>query len=279
MTKHRNPFRTAHHITLVILLMLGLVGCSTKNNAGIQRIALIAPFEGRYSEIGYDAYYAVRLAIKESGNDHIELLAIDDGGSKSSAAERAKALAGDPQVEVVIALGTNATQPEVQQAFNKLPVIIVGQWRTKPITENIYMLASKQLESSLTVNVSTLEEAAQAKSPILGGEIFALNQFPLISNNLDSVIIASSASLPNTDFRQRYLNGGQFVPEPGLLATLSYDAAGIALEAVQSGNPKSINSMTHKGLNGDIRFVEGYWSDAPIYYYRYDANAKLTPAK
>src|SRR5689334_20990094 len=77
-------------------LLIALVGCSGRNNAGIQRIALLAPFEGRNSEIGYDAYYAVRLAIQEHGNDNIELLAIDDGGSSASAMNRAKALASDP---------------------------------------------------------------------------------------------------------------------------------------------------------------------------------------
>lgn len=275
MTKHHSSLSALHHLTLVVLLIFGMVACSARNVSGIQRIALIAPFEGRYSAIGYDAYYAVRLAIKERGNDTIELLAIDDGGSRSSAIERAKALANDPLVKVVIALGNNATQPDSQQAFANTPVIIVGQWLTKPAAENVYMLASKQLESLLTINVSTLEEATQVKAPVVGGEIFALSQFPLISKNLSNVTVASSSSLPSEEFRRRYLSSGQYVPEPGLLATLSYDAAGIALEAIQSGDPKSMRGTTYKGLNSDIRFVDGYWVDAPIYYYRYDTDGNL----
>lgn len=276
MTKHHNWFRPTFHPVLVILLMFGLAACSVRSIAGIQRIALIAPFEGRYSEIGYDAYYAVRLAIKERGNDHIELLAIDDGGSESSSIERARALASDPLVKVVIALGNNATQLDAQQAFSKLPVIIVGQWLTKPAAENIYLLAGKQLDSVLTTRVHTIEEAAEGKSPVIGGEIFTLSQFPLLTNNPEFVTIVSSASRPNADFRQRYLNSGQYIPEPGLLATLTYDAAGIALEAIKTSDPnQSIASTTYNGLNGEIRFVDGYWADAPIHYYRYDANWKL----
>jgi hypothetical protein len=277
MTKSHDWFHPPHRFMLVILLLFGLVACTAKNNADIQRIALIAPFEGRYSEIGYDAYYAVRLAIMEHGSDTIELLAIDDGGTEASATERAKALANDPLVKVVIALGMNATQPEAQQNFEQLPVIIVGQWHTKPAAENVYMLTSKQLESIQTVNSATLEEAAQAQSPFVGGEIFALSQFPLVSKNLDNVKIASSASLPDADFRKRYRSSGQYVPEPGLLATLSYDAAGMALEALKSGNSKSISTIAYTGLNGDIRFVDGYWADAPLHYYRYDENNRLAP--
>ncbi len=270
---HSKKLRSLIGIIYAIVL---LTGCSGHDSNGIQRIALIAPFEGRYSEIGYDAYYAIRMAIRERGNNRIELLAIDDGGSESSASERAKALANDPLVKVVIALGNNATQPEAQHAFDGLTVLIVGQWNARPATRNIYILASKQLEGELTVNVSTLEQAAQVQSPVIGGEIFALSQFPLTSKNLNNVTIASSATLPDTEFRKRYLSGGQFVPEPGLLATLSYDAAGIALEAMQSGNLHQGISTTYNGLNGDIRFLDGYWASAPIYYYRYNANGKLT---
>ncbi len=269
-----------HTIIVCLCLLVMLVGCSGRGEAGLQRIALLAPFEGRNSEIGYDAYYAVRLAIKERGNDNIELLAIDDGGSPTSAALRAKALASDPLVKVAIVLGNNATQAEAQQAFRNLPVIIVGQWQAKPTSKNVFMLASAELDNVLTPfdHSVTVTDAAELEAPVVGGETFALTQFPLLSKNASSVTIASSASLPDADFRQRYLSSGQYVPEPGLLATLSYDAAGMALEAVRSNDAnQSIATASYNGLNGNIHFVDGYWADAPINYYRYDANGKLTP--
>lgn len=264
----------------LLLLTFAMIGCSTGKDNGIQRIALLAPFEGRNSEIGYDAYYAVRLAIKEHNDDSIELLAIDDGGSGTSAAERAKALTSDPMVKVAIILGNNATQPDVQQAFGELPVIIVGQWQAKPIDKHVYMLASNQLESILTPfdHSITVTEAAEIQSPVVGGEVFAMTQFPLLSKNLENITIASSASLPDADFHQRYLSSGQYVPEPGILASLSYDAATIALAAIRSNNPNQhIANSSYTGLNGNIHFVDGYWSDAPIHYYRYTAEGKLTP--
>ncbi len=267
-------------IILWLSLLSILVGCSGRNAARIQRIALLAPFEGRNSEIGYDAYYAVRLAIKEHGDDTIELLAIDDGGSEANAAERAKALTSDSLVKVAIVLGNNATQPEAQQAFGELPVIIVGQWQAKPVDKHIYMLASDKLESVLTPfdHTISVNEAAEMQIPVVGGEVFALTQFSLLSKNLENVTIASSASLSDSDFRQRYLSSGQYVPEPGLLATLSYDAATIALKAIGSNDPnQQMAKSSYNGLNGSIHFVDGYWADAPIHYYHYDAADKLTP--
>ena len=267
-------------IIVCLCVLVILVGCSGRSEAGIQRIALLAPFEGRNSEIGYDAYYAVRLAIKEHGNEGIELLAVDNGGNTASSVERAKALASDPLVKVVIALGNNATQPETQQAFGTLPVIIVGNWQAKPTSKNVYMLASIELNGLLTPfdHILTVTEAAEMEAPVVGGEVFALTQFPILSKNIGNVTVASSASLPDADFRQRYVRSGQYVPEPGLLATLSYDAATMALEAMRGHDVnQSIATGSFSGLNGIIRFVDGYWADAPIYYYKYDVKGKLTP--
>jgi hypothetical protein len=277
----REPIQTQSKLLIpIIFFMLMLVGCSGRSEGSIQRIALLAPFEGRNSEIGYDAYYAVRLAIQEHGNDNIELLAIDDGGSATSAANRAQALASDPLVKVAITLGNNATQPETQQAFGQLPVIIVGQWQAKPNSKNIYMLASADLANVLTPfdhNLS-VTEAADMQTPVVGGELFALTQFPLLSKNTANITIASNAHLPDADFRQRYMSSGQYVPEPGLLATLSYDAAATALEAMKSNDPsQTIANSNYNGLNGTIHFADGYWADAPIHYYKYDSNGKLTP--
>ncbi len=280
MTRFGHLSTKCSYIILCLFVVCILIGCSTGKDTGIQRIALLAPFERRNSEIGYDAYYAVRLAIKEHGDDAVELLAIDDGGSAASAAERAKALTSDPLVKVAIVLGNDATQAEAQQAFGELPVIIVGQWQAKPVGNNVYMLASDKLESVLTSfdHSIIVTEAAEIQSPVVGGEVFAMTQFPLLSKHLKNVTIASSASLPNADFRQRYLNSGQYVPEPGLLASLSYDAATVALEAIRSNNPnKHIANSSYSGLNGNIHFADGYWANAPINYYRYNSAGKLTP--
>jgi ABC-type branched-subunit amino acid transport system substrate-binding protein len=92
---------------LFLLLAWGLVGCST-STAPVVKIGLVAPFEGRYRAIGYEAIYAARLAIREINaaggvqGVRVELLALDDGGDPLAAIEQARKLAIDPQVVAVL---------------------------------------------------------------------------------------------------------------------------------------------------------------------------------
>jgi ABC-type branched-subunit amino acid transport system substrate-binding protein len=72
------------------------------------KFGLVAPFEGRYRPVGYDAIYAARLAVRERnaaggvGGYRVEVVAYDDGGDAQTAVERARQLALDPQVVAVI---------------------------------------------------------------------------------------------------------------------------------------------------------------------------------
>ncbi len=261
-------------ISILLCTLVLITGCSG-TQGGIQRIALLAPFEGRYREIGYDAYYAVLLAMQEHNTERIELLAIDDGGSENSAIERAKALASDPLVNAAIALGDNATRTAVQQAFGEVPVLVVGQWNSHPTMDNTFMLASNEVYMLFSpIELSDI----LPDTNIVGGEILALKQVPLLISDLSRITVISSASLPDEAFRQRYMGSGQFVPEPGLLATLTYDAANMALNALQTNDATAtLATMTYEGLNGSIRFVDGHWADAPINDFTYTADGLLTP--
>jgi ABC-type branched-subunit amino acid transport system substrate-binding protein len=263
------------------IVLIGLItGCSGVRPGEIRRIALLAPFEGRYREVGYDAYYAVKLAMQDAGDHSIELLAVDDGGTANSAVNRARALAGDPLVELVIALGNNATQTETQAALGDKPMLIVGQWGSRPDGEHVFMLDSQGLGELLTDKpADDITLTAQINTPMIGNEMLALKQFPLLNPSLELVTIASSGSLPDDDFNTRYLSSAEFVPQPGLLTSLAYDATRIALEALYSESNVT-DALIHtdfEGINGRIQFQNGYWKDAPIHCYGYDQNGELFP--
>jgi ABC-type branched-subunit amino acid transport system substrate-binding protein len=74
----------------------------------VVKFGLVAPFEGRYRPLGYDAIYAARLAVRERnaaggvGGYRVELVAYDDGGDAQAAIERARQLALDRQVVAAI---------------------------------------------------------------------------------------------------------------------------------------------------------------------------------
>lgn len=259
-----------------LALIIAICGCAPRP-ADIVRIALLSSFEGRYREVGYNAFYAARLALQDFGDTKVELLAIDDGGTVASAALRAQALATDPLVQVVIALGYNATAPETQHAFGDLPVIIVGSWDAKPEATNIFILSSADLSPEFsTTERLPVTATTHITDALVGSEIFALEQFPKLTTNAQNITIASNASLPDEDFRERYASMGQFVPEPGLLATLTYDAFGLALQAIKIPDvEQDLATSTYQGLNGEIRFQDGYWANAPIHYYTYGADGRI----
>ena len=78
------------HLCLSCLSPLFLSACSASTQP-VVKIGLVAPFEGRYRPIGYEAIYAARLAIREINarggiNGHrIELVALDDRGEPDKA--------------------------------------------------------------------------------------------------------------------------------------------------------------------------------------------------
>lgn len=267
----------------VLALLLG--ACAVVRSPQVVRLALLAPFEGRYREVGYNALYAARAAVEDSAGLRIDLLPVDDGGSVASALDRAAALALDPLVLAVIALGYDATAPETQAAYGTLPVVIVGHWGAQPQTERIFILASGQLAERYTAPPRvSVTDAARLAAPLVGGDVFALEQFPELRASLGGVTVVSSAALPDADFAERYGRGEQFAPEPGLLASLTYDAIRLSIDAalasMSADDPRAavarvIQTSSYDGLNGRITFENDYWQDAPINTYRYDENGTL----
>lgn len=257
--------------TLIALMAILLVGCGTATPP-LTRIALLAPFEGRYREVGYNAYYAALLALNEAGARYTELVALDDGGTPATAAQRAAALARDPLVKGVIILGYAAADLEVQPAYANLPVLIVGNWAIGVYADNVFILSSPRINDQLTTLPQVeLTDAARLDSPVVGSEVFALEGYRALTPNWRSTTILSSGAAPEPDFRGRYAELGPFVPQPGLLATLTYDAIQIMLKASHAPNPVDyLTTSTHEGFNGPFRFENGYWADAPINTYRYE---------
>lgn len=98
---------------ILVLLTVGLAACAVPGaTRPTVKIGLVAPFEGRYREVGYSLFAAVRLALRETnaaggigaeGRRYaVELVAYDDGADPDMAREQAEKLAVDPEVVVVI---------------------------------------------------------------------------------------------------------------------------------------------------------------------------------
>jgi len=261
-------------VVLALVCMLPtLIGCAAVNYADTpQTIVLLAPFEGRYRDLGYDALYATRLALAEADTDDIYIIPIDDGGLVSSAAQRVQALQHDDTISAVIAVGYAATDPAVD--YGSLPVIVVGEWG-QPTGEAVYVASSPEIGAALTTpSPLDLADAMPQAAPFTGPDVLALPGFAEGRADLSDITVLSSGSLPDADYIARILGHDQFATEPGLLSTLIYDVTQLTIRAAHTGNP--ISAIDHTGINGTIRFDEaGYWQNAPVNRYEFDADGNL----
>lgn len=255
----------------VVLCLFLLSGCGMVNQQPtVIKIALLAPFEGRYRDVGYDALYASRLAIADSGYNHIDLLAIDDGGSVSSAIDRAHAIQNDPAIAMTLILGIHAADSEVQAAFGDHPLLIIGHWNAHPTGENVSMLASRDIDTHLSnPQPTSITALSDLETPLIGSELLALKQIPMLLEDLSGITILSSATLPDAEFTQRYIDSDNFAPQPNLLASLTYDSTRLAIESVVDESP--LSDIVYEGIHGAISFdADGYWQDAPMHEYHYE---------
>ena len=114
----------------------------------IIKIGLVAPFEGEYRYVGYDAIYAARLAIQEinaaGGADgwQLELVAYDDRAAPANARTVAQNLIIDETVVAVIGhyRQTNTAAAATMYAAAELPLLAIGGWLT-PTSAPVWQLA------------------------------------------------------------------------------------------------------------------------------------------
>lgn len=224
-----------------------------------RKIALLAPFEGQYREIGYEALYAAQLGVQGySGPSTYIILPLDDGGTEATARERARALTFDSSIVFVLALGPYATTPEVQAAYGDLPVLMVGYWPSIPQRDTIAALTADLRD----VLPSPADPGLYPGDGLIGAELLSLPQF----DAREGCTVWSSARLIDDAFTARYAAMNQFAPPPRLITPLVYDAVEIAMETVRQSIP--VRSVEIKGMGGDIAFDEnGYWREAEVYQY------------
>lgn len=123
---------------LLATLLLPLAGCRAIEPLRVDpvvKIGLIAPFEGRNREIGYDVIYSARLAIRQEnarrgpGQVRLALVAMDDFGDPATARESAEAAALDPGIIAVIGHWLPETTDAAEAIYEQagLPFVAAGQ--------------------------------------------------------------------------------------------------------------------------------------------------------
>ena len=147
-----------------------LTACLLPALPRVIKIGLVAPFEGRYRYIGYDAIYAARLAVREINAAggvagwSLELVAYDDRADPEMARVAARNLVADP--DVVATIGhyrqTSTSAAVDVYAAAGMPLLVVGEWLTVTDAPVWQMLPPPERAAAAMVDVALEGQSSTA---------------------------------------------------------------------------------------------------------------------
>jgi ABC-type branched-subunit amino acid transport system substrate-binding protein len=288
-----------------VWIIFMLTACQTSPQ--VIKVGFVAPFEGRYREIGLDVIPATRLAIREWADQHpdsdyvIELVAYDDGASPTQAIEQAHKLAADPNVAVVIGHWRDDTTIAALDVYTEAGIPLVAfttidlssdgmTYNVAPASSSIEQVLQEWLDQTnsdtsivLLPSQSSVQEAAQYihNNPVasIGDSTWGLSQFySLTESAADGSYFASGYAMP-TDLTDAYwtserilafeegFRAGSLGAPPGLFSVAAYEAAWVAINMIASTQGISPSSVNPATT---IEFDrEGRRINAPIYLYQW----------
>lgn len=271
------------------------------------KLGLVAPFEGRYRDLGYEVIFAVRLAVREinaSGGLHgydLELVALDDSGDPAMAVEQAEKLTTDPQILAVIGHWLDDTTTAALPVYTaaELPIIVTAA-QPDPLPADSVRLFPSQSLLDTAIDAAALALSGQpcrdcdlltgadlaSQSPPdlwrVGPPIWGLQQFDTLTDSRGYLAFVSPAAYPDPQsaFYTRYAEIAP-VGQAGVYAALAYDATWVfaaALDAALTAQPNrrptpadlaaALPAVSLTGQTGDIAFTTtGEWQNPPILPY------------
>jgi ABC-type branched-subunit amino acid transport system substrate-binding protein len=262
--------RVLHLASCIVLLASCAFPGST---APVIKFGLVAPFEGRYRPVGYDAISAARLAVRERnaaggvGGYRVELVAYDDGGDAPSAVERARQLVLDPQVVAVLGHYRIETTRAAWDIYARealpliAPIIPADALPDSPCAGCSFPAAFRMGPSGPSFgNTPSLDD-------VFAGGLLTGTQF------------AAGAPWPkDRPDAQSFLATYRSVfkgAEPGPYAWATYQAAQVLFDAMA----RVPGGLTRHGVGVQLaaRFdARGALSDVPVYWYRVEPDGQPT---
>ena len=258
---------TQYLVALVLGIGYLMLVSACSSTRPVIKFGLVAPFEGRYRPIGYDAIYAARLAVRERntsggvGNYRVELVAYDDGGDAQAATERARQLALDPQVVAVIGHFRVDTTRAAWDVYARealpliAPVIPADALPDSPCAGCSFPAAFRTGPASQSISGSVSLEQVFAGGPA-SGTIFAIGApWPRDVPEAQQ-FIANHKTVSNG-------------AEPGPYAWATYQAVQMLFDAMA----REPGGLTRRGTGAELarRFnAQGMLPNAPEYIYRLD---------
>ena len=299
-------------VWLVVALLL-MPGCVPVTQPVI-KIGLVAPFEGRYRDVGYEVIYAVRLAVREANaagglaGYGVELTALDDSGDPDAAAEQARKLGTDPQIAGVIGDWLDATTLSAAPVYvaEGIPLLATAAIALPPQAFRLWLTSADIREAATGGELCPLPcdslenldwlahaRAGNGATPIFGPPLWGEPQFTALAgsraNGIRFVLPAPlpvNSNDPGFAVRYRAISNGV---EPRSNAVLAYDAArmlfaAIAQSAQGSHTPSrgavsaALAQISFQGLSGSIHFDASHnWAEAKGWVYEWDGGQARRP--
>lgn len=261
-------------IRLMLVWCFLLAACAAPRP--VVKIALVAPFEGRLRQVGYEAFPAIRLAIREriaaggAGGVQVTFIAYNDNGDPATAARIARNLALDPEVVGVIGhlvLSTTlAALPVYTQAG--LPVIApsvpANMLPREPLLFRMGPAAPGRNAQDSGAACASLDPSWTATGWPFG---ICVTDAPPV------------AQLPGAQQALAAFTDLSLGPLPGPRSIVAYDATNVLLDAIaldaqargrptRAGVADALRRIRHGGLLGLITFdPDNTWRDAPAWIY------------
>lgn len=261
-----------------LILHFALMGCTVTRP--VLKIGLVAPFEGRYRDVGYEVVFAVRLAAREInaaggvGGYSVELVALDDSGDEQMAVEQARKLETDAGVIAVIGHWRENTTLAAAPEYERAGIPLIAPSANAQLPASIFKLWG-QGACHLTTAVGCFDSLEDLKLAAV-----------------ENITLTVPAPLPidSTDatFAERY-RPIAFGYEPKFNAVLAYDAArlifsAVARDVMQNGTPtragvaEMLAQSSFDGLSGKIEFsATRQWQSPNAWVYVWRGNELARP--
>lgn len=265
----------------IICCVLAFTACVPVTRPTL-KIGLVAPFEGRYRDVGYEVIYATRLAVREAnaqggvGGYSIELIALDDSGQAAQAQEQARKLAVDPHVVGVIGHWLDETSLAAAPEYAAAGLPFFATTSATPLDQTAIRAWPEQTQLQATAqnfsrtakalqcfypcgDLENLDWLAQTRRitpeiPVIGPPLWGQPQLTaLVGEQAEGLYFIAPAPLPpdTTDptFAERYRAISNGV-EPRAYAVLAYDLTRLLLKAIE--RQAQIGSVSRANLQATL---------------------------
>ncbi|MCL4504419.1 MAG: ABC transporter substrate-binding protein [Chloroflexi bacterium] len=300
---------------LSLLLLLTLGACEAPRPT--IKIALVAPFEGEFREVGYDAFPAMRLALREQiiaggiGNYQVAFVAYNDNGDAAYAERVAHNVTIDRDVVAVIGHFRADTTLAALHVYTEshLAVVVPGVAANRlPYDPLVYRMGpttdalDTALERCPHQNGSAITNWTQ---PFIGSITpTLLARLPDFQSTATAGLLGASITglcfATATPFLRDLPAAGQVLstfptvsggaaPQP--LSIAAYDATRLILQAIRSdidahgaptraGVADALRHIRYQGLLGTVTFNNrNVWADAPVWVYQFDGDGTARPVQ